>query len=85
MVQAGRSTYIAPKNIVVDDDVLFEIKAYIDNLNLGFTNRNSSVYRRKTDLLVGGDVCIGITLTNTIEGLVFKMAQSPFSTYTKSQ
>ena len=32
LVQAGRSTYIAPKNIIIDDDVLLDIKAYIDNL-----------------------------------------------------
>lgn len=33
LVQAGRSTYIASKNIVVDDSVLLDIKSYIDNLN----------------------------------------------------
>ena len=32
LVQAGRSTYIAPKNIIIDDDVLLDIKAYIDKL-----------------------------------------------------
>lgn len=32
LVQAGRSTYIAPKNIIIDDGVLRDIKSYIDNL-----------------------------------------------------
>lgn len=32
LVQAGRSTYIAPKNIIIDDGVLVDIKAYIDKL-----------------------------------------------------
>ena len=31
LVQSGRSTYIAPKNIIVDDSVIQDIKAYIDN------------------------------------------------------
>lgn len=33
LVQAGRSTYIASKNIIVDDKVLLDIKSYIDSLN----------------------------------------------------
>lgn len=31
LVQAGRSIYIAPKNIIIDDDILLDIKSYIDN------------------------------------------------------
>lgn len=32
LVQSGRSTYISPRNIMIDDAVLQEIKAYIDTL-----------------------------------------------------
>lgn len=31
LIQAGRSTYISPKNIAVDDSILLDIKAYIDS------------------------------------------------------
>jgi len=31
LVQRGRSTYIAPKNIIIDESVLQDIKVYIDN------------------------------------------------------
>lgn len=33
LVQCGRSAYMAPKNIVIDEGVLFDIKAYVDRLN----------------------------------------------------